>query len=93
MNKYMCASIINLHKLKSCTRTAARCSKALSCRGAGSWDTHTHGRYRWWLSFCVVMQYDFKKHLIKVYLDVCVGFQYGPFFDNFNNHLNSVLSA
>lgn len=73
MNKYMCASIINLHKIKSCTRTAARCSNLSSGWVPSSWslvctNMHIDVRHRWWLLLCcVVMQYDFKEHLIKFF--------------------------
>lgn len=76
MNKCMCASIIELHRLKPCTRNDLHCSILYSSTSPCSWSLvctfmHTKIRYRW-LLLCVVVQYDFKELQIKNSLDVSV---------------------
>lgn len=77
----MCASIINLHRLKPCDRSDVHCnllsssspsssSASLSSCSLVCTSMHTI-RYRW-LLLCVVVQYDLKEKQIKFSWDVSV---------------------
>lgn len=88
MDNCMCASIINLHRLKPCNRSDIHCNILSSSASLSSWSlvcTFMHSiRYRWVL-LCVVVQYDLKEKQIKFSSGVSVSISC-----NFKIKFNSV---